>query len=109
MTTSLSHSCGVHGWPCQVNENGSTEGTEPFSTISRPAVTCQKKSASWSPLASATPTRMAAATAPTRSAGTSGVVRSVDMPARVYGWHGGDGTPRKYPERCRRRWVGSAG
>ncbi len=40
MRTSLSHSCGVQGCPCQVNENGSVLGT-PDSAMSFPAVRCQ--------------------------------------------------------------------
>ena len=42
MSSSLSHSCGVHGWPYQVKLNGSVEGTRPVSAISLPAVMCQK-------------------------------------------------------------------
>ena len=51
MRTSLSHSCRVHGWPFQVNENGSVVGIWPVSTISCPVRTWVKKSGSVRPLA----------------------------------------------------------
>ncbi len=60
MSTSDSHSWGVHGRPAQVNEKGSVFGTRPCSAIHWPAVTCQKKSGSCTPLATVMPTRIPA-------------------------------------------------
>ena len=42
MSTSLSHSWRVHGWPAQVKLNGSVEGMLPVLTMSLPVVKCQK-------------------------------------------------------------------
>ena len=56
ISSSDSHSCGVQGWPAQVKENGSVLGTRPCSAIHWPAVTCQKKSGSCTPLVTVMPT-----------------------------------------------------